>query len=95
MLAETRGDAHRRWDALSYLLVVARNELDVVRESLAHQDDARQRESEREKFENTEFACPSCGQRKCKTWEKQTRSQDEAATLFAKCVCGKIWKPPQ
>lgn len=39
------------------------------------------------------YFCHSCKNRKCTTWELQTRSADEPMTLFIAClVCGKQWK---
>ena len=38
------------------------------------------------------FECPRCSQRKCTHYELQTRSADEATTLFVTCVaCGHMW----
>lgn len=38
------------------------------------------------------FECPWCGQRKCVHYELQTRSADEATTIFVTCVaCGHRW----
>jgi transcription elongation factor S-II len=38
------------------------------------------------------FECPRCTQRKCTHYEMQTRSADEATTLFVTCVaCGHMW----
>lgn len=39
------------------------------------------------------FKCSRCGKRKCTYYEMQTRSADEAMTVFIKCViCKKEWK---
>ncbi len=37
--------------------------------------------------------CPKCGYRKAEYWEIQTRSADEPATRFHKCIkCGHTWR---
>lgn len=39
------------------------------------------------------FKCAKCKQRKCTYMERQTRSADEATTVFVKClVCHHSWK---
>jgi DNA-directed RNA polymerase subunit M/transcription elongation factor TFIIS len=39
------------------------------------------------------FKCSRCGKRKCTYYEMQTRSADEAMTVFIKClICKKEWK---
>jgi transcription elongation factor S-II len=39
------------------------------------------------------FTCKKCQQKKCTTYELQTRSIDEPMTTFIKClVCGHQWK---
>lgn len=38
------------------------------------------------------FECPRCSERKCTHYELQTRSADEATTVFVTCVsCGHRW----
>lgn len=38
------------------------------------------------------FECPRCSERKCTHYELQTRSADEATTVFVSCVaCGHRW----
>jgi DNA-directed RNA polymerase subunit M/transcription elongation factor TFIIS len=38
------------------------------------------------------FECPCCSERKCVHYELQTRSADEATTIFVTCVaCGHRW----
>ena len=38
------------------------------------------------------FECPRCSERKCTHYELQTRSADEATTVFVACVaCGHKW----
>ena len=38
------------------------------------------------------FECPCCSKRKCVHYELQTRSADEATTIFVSCVaCGHRW----
>lgn len=38
------------------------------------------------------FECPRCGERKCTHYELQTRSADEATTVFVTCVaCNNRW----
>lgn len=92
MLEETIDDADARHDLLTYLWLLSTNELDVARERLAVNTNPK---NETVHYTNTEFTCPGCGKRESTTWERQTRSLDEAATVFARCVCGKVWKPPQ
>ncbi len=37
--------------------------------------------------------CPDCGNNEAYNWEIQTRSADEAATQFFKCLkCGHTWR---
>jgi transcription elongation factor S-II len=44
-------------------------------------------------FATDMFKCSRCGKRKCRYYEMQTRSADEAMTVFIKClVCKKEWK---
>lgn len=39
------------------------------------------------------FRCGKCGERKCKYYQKQTRSADEPMTTFVTCVnCNNHWK---
>lgn len=39
-----------------------------------------------------EYKCSKCKQKKCSTYELQTRSSDEPATVFVTCLnCGKKW----
>jgi len=39
------------------------------------------------------FKCRKCGERKCKSYQLQTRSADESMTTFVECrVCGSKWK---
>ena len=41
----------------------------------------------------TSANCPKCGHKEAYFWTSQTRSGDEASTLFMNClVCGKKWK---
>jgi len=41
---------------------------------------------------STMYTCSSCGEKKTKLYELQTRSLDEGGTLFVQCViCGKVW----
>lgn len=75
------------FDYLSFLLARSTGELSETPHSFG------QTQETKTEFTNTEFKCPSCGKRQCTTWEKQTRSLDEGATLFAKCVCGRVWRP--
>lgn len=74
-----------KFDLLSFLL--------ARREGGVREDEEEVTPPDETQFTNTEFKCPSCGKRQCTTWEKQTRSLDEGATLFAKCVCGRVWRP--
>lgn len=40
-----------------------------------------------------EFRCKKCSKRECVYFEKQTRSGDEATSLFVSCLgCGNRWK---
>jgi DNA-directed RNA polymerase subunit M/transcription elongation factor TFIIS len=45
-----------------------------------------------EVYECADYACPSCGRRQSRTWEKQTRALDEGVTTFCQCVCGRTWR---
>jgi DNA-directed RNA polymerase subunit M/transcription elongation factor TFIIS len=39
------------------------------------------------------FTCKKCKSKKCTYYELQTRSADEACTIFVQCIdCGKQWK---
>jgi DNA-directed RNA polymerase subunit M/transcription elongation factor TFIIS len=49
--------------------------------------------AEGEEVAEGEFTCRKCGSSKCSWVSVQTRSGDEAATIFVKCThCGKRWK---
>ena len=44
----------------------------------------------------TRVLCPRCGYTEAYYWEMQTRSGDEPATRFFKCVkCGHVWREYQ
>lgn len=76
-------DPDRLFDVLSYLLLLGTDEL--VRCTVAAA-------ATHKSYDNTEFVCGKCGGRHCTTWERQTRSLDEAATTFAECKCGHRWR---
>ena len=41
----------------------------------------------------TAFACPACGARRCTYVQVQTRSADEAMTVFCTCLeCDRRWR---
>lgn len=42
-------------------------------------------------FNNTKYACPKCGIKKCYTTTRQVKSQDEGMSNIAICICGKEW----
>ena len=93
LLRESHGNAQRTFDVLTYLWLRGIDGLESAAAAATSQLPTTSAATPT--FDNTEFTCPACGKRQCTTWEKQTRSLDEAATLFAKCVCGKVWRPPQ
>ncbi|MFW9995388.1 MAG: transcription factor S [Candidatus Odinarchaeota archaeon] len=42
---------------------------------------------------SVEAQCPKCGHDKAQTWSLQTRSSDEASTIFFRCTkCGQTWR---
>ncbi len=44
----------------------------------------------------TKITCPKCGNDTAYYWEIQTRSADEPATRFFKCIkCGYVWREYQ
>lgn len=53
-------------------------------------------ETKIEVLPKTKIACPKCGNDTAYYWEIQTRSADEPATRFFKCIkCGHVWREYQ
>jgi transcription factor S len=50
-------------------------------------------EKNQEKLSTIEIKCNGCGNMRAVWWIQQTRSGDEPATRFFKCVkCGRVWR---
>jgi len=67
----------------------------IVKESIKH--DPKERtvvmENEIKTLPKVKALCPKCGNNEAYYWEIQTRSADEPATRFFKCVkCGYTWR---
>ena len=50
-------------------------------------------EKNEEVLPKTKAVCPKCGHKEAYWWLRQTRSADEAPTLFLRCTkCGHSWR---
>ena len=67
----------------------------VVREEILHNPHEKTvvMEEEVRTLPKVKALCPKCGHNEAYYWELQTRSADEPATRFFKCVkCGHTWR---
>ena len=74
-----------RWTAIS---LIENNQLVQLPPKIEEQFE----EQFEEEFEDTIYECEQCGSKKIDIYQKQLRSADEPATVFATCTtCGAKW----
>lgn len=74
-----------RWTAMS--LIENKQLVKTVKQSTPKEEDI-----DLEEFEDTIYECEKCGSKKIDIIQKQLRSADEPATVFATCIrCGNKW----
>jgi DNA-directed RNA polymerase subunit M/transcription elongation factor TFIIS len=61
-----------------------------INEPYYHQLEIRSEQTTKIKYSKM-YTC-TCGKKKTKCYERQTRGLDEGATVFLECECGRIWK---
>ena len=88
----------KRGDALKDILKDIKNgcvlwdvpEMEIYRHKLEEQDDFLENPFE---IEDGVIECNKCGSKRTYSYTKQTRSGDEATTVFSVCAkCGAKWK---